>query len=229
MAESSHRYAFTRISSNSKTGPMPVTSTSRDSCPATCSFLGNGCYAEIGPLSWHWRKLDSAGLTLDELCAKVKALPKGSPMRHNQAGDLPTTGDGLIDAEGLSQLADASRRVQGFTYTHHSPWLGTNGAAVLAANQAGFTVNLSAESLYEADALADLDIGPVVVAVPRGTPKVSFTPKGRQVTMCPAVYSDRTCLDCMVCAKAGRKAVIAFEAHGTSAKRVEAVFWAKQA
>lgn len=54
-----HTYHFTRASGNVKTGPIPVTTTSADSCPPTCSFKGNGCYAESGPLALHWRAVSS--------------------------------------------------------------------------------------------------------------------------------------------------------------------------
>ena len=222
-------YAFTRISSNMKLGPMSVTMTDKRSCPDTCSYRsGGGCYAGNFPLGLHWAKLDSDGLSVSDLAYRLKDLPKHSKCRVNQAGDFHHN-NGEIDVEDLGLIVEASQRIDVISYTHHRPNIGKNHDTILAANNAGFTINLSAESLVEADALADLAIGPVVVAVPRGTPKVSFTPKGRQVTMCPAVYSDMTCDRCMICAKPGRKTVIAFEAHGATKARVEKVFWAAQA
>jgi hypothetical protein len=219
-------YAFTQVSSNRKLGLMSVTMTDKGSCPTTCSFKGGGgCYAENFPLSLHWSKLDHAGLSIDELAANLKALPKHSRVRLNQAGDFAHRG-GIIDVDHMRELIEATSRLEVIAYTHHDPVL--NHDTLLGANRAGMVVNLSAESLIEADALADLAVGPVVVAVPRGTPKVSFTPKGRQVTVCPATYSDMTCDRCMICAKPERKGLIAFPSHGSGAKRVEQVFWAKQ-
>ena len=92
-----HTYHFTRVSSNAKTGPIPVTTTSAGSCPPTCSFKGNGCYAESGPLALHGRALTNGkrGGTLAELCEKVAALPRHQLWRHNQAGDLPGFGGDL--------------------------------------------------------------------------------------------------------------------------------------
>ena len=43
-------YHFIRTSSNQKLGPLPATTTSAESCPPTCSFLKNGCYADAGPI-----------------------------------------------------------------------------------------------------------------------------------------------------------------------------------
>ncbi|MEG0068146.1 MAG: hypothetical protein RR740_26515, partial [Pseudomonas sp.] len=68
-----HTYHFTRVSGNAKTGPIPVTTTSADSCPPSCSFKGNGCYAESGPLALHWKAVTAGkrGGSLDELCTKI--------------------------------------------------------------------------------------------------------------------------------------------------------------
>ena len=41
-------YHLTKVSSNRKTGPIPVSTTTSDSCPPTCSLKGAGCYAEQG-------------------------------------------------------------------------------------------------------------------------------------------------------------------------------------
>ncbi len=52
----SHHIAFTRVSSNAKTGPIPVTTTSEETCPVSCPLKRNGCYADAGPLALFWRK-----------------------------------------------------------------------------------------------------------------------------------------------------------------------------
>lgn len=222
-------YAFTKVSSNRKIGPMSVTMTDKKSCSDSCSYKSGGCYALAFPLGLHWSKLDHAGMTVEELTTNhLKRLPKRNKCRMNQAGDFRQK-DGVIDTEDLGLIVEASSHIDVIAYTHHDPLDFTNHDAVLWANKQGFTVNLSAESLVEADFYADLGIAPVVVAVPRGTPKVTHTAKGRQVTMCPAVYSDMTCDRCMICAKSERKSIIAFEAHGASAVKVEKVFWARSA
>lgn len=71
-----HHYALTLRSSNVKTGPIPVSTTSRNSCPGACPLRGNGCYADGGPLGMYWRKVSDgrAGSTLgDFTCAIVQA------------------------------------------------------------------------------------------------------------------------------------------------------------
>ena len=52
---------FSLKSNNSKTGPIPVSTMGRQSCPDACPLKRNGCYGDGGPLSWHWRKV-TAGI-----------------------------------------------------------------------------------------------------------------------------------------------------------------------
>ena len=75
-------------SRNRKTGPIPVVTASKDTCPATCPLRGAGCYAEHGPLALQWEK---CRLTLDELCQRIRRLPKRQLWRYGQAGDLPAS------------------------------------------------------------------------------------------------------------------------------------------
>ncbi len=224
-----HTYHFTRTSSNQKTGPIPVTTTSADTCPASCSLRGNGCYAEYGPLNLHWRAVNSGarGGTLDDLCAELRKLPKRQLWRWAQAGDLP--GDTvMLDAAGVEQILLAQRGKRGFGFTHYDASLPHNAGVIRAANQEGFTINLSADSLAQADALADLRVGPVATLLPEDTRKPVRTPAGRLVAVCPAtVRNDVTCASCGICAVPHRKAIIGFPAHGSGAKKAHRVFYAR--
>lgn len=221
-----HTYHFTRVSGNAKTGPIPVSTTSADSCPPTCSFKGNGCYAESGPLAMHWKAVSNRnrGGTLDELCAKIAELPRHQLWRHNQAGDLPVTSPGRIDHKALRKLITANKGRRGFTYTHHRPTK-PNINAVREANAAGFTVNWSAETLEQADEYAALGAGPVVCVLPADQTTPVRTPAGRLVTVCPAVTGNTDCLNCGICQQRDRRAIVGFPAHGSGAKRVQKVFF----
>ena len=223
-----HTYHFTRVSGNAKTGPIPVSTTSADSCPPTCSFKGNGCYAESGPLAMHWKAVSNRnrGGTLDELCAKVAELPRHQLWRHNQAGDLPVTSPGRIDRKALRKLITANKGRRGFTYTHHRPTK-PNINAVREANDNGLTVNWSAETLEQADEYAALGAGPVVCVLPADQTTPVRTPAGRLVTVCPAVTGNTDCLNCGICQQRDRQAIVGFPAHGSGAKRVQKVFFMK--
>lgn len=218
---------FTRVSGNSKTGPIPTTMTSSETCPTACPLQGkNGCYAGYGTVDLHWRKTDKGENVTDwqGLCKQVKALPKGQLWRHNVAGDLPHNNQ-LINLGLLGELMSANRGKKGFTYTHHDMQLTGNKKAVKAANSAGFTINLSANNLEHADELKALDCGPVVTIVPEDYPKTGATPAGHSVVTCPATYRDNvTCVTCGICAVATRKAIIAFPVHGSGKKKAHKVF-----
>jgi hypothetical protein len=221
----SHHIAFTRVSSNAKTGPIPVTTTSEETCPTSCPLKRNGCYADAGPLALFWRKVTEkrAGLAWSDAMDKIAALPKGTLWRHNQAGDLPGEGD-AIDGFAMIELVRANKGKRGFTYTHKPMNSARNIEAVRAANQEGFTVNLSADNLAEADKLADMAIGPIVVVLPAEQTRATVTPKGRKVAICPATVSDNvTCADCGLCALVNRKAIIGFPAHGASKRKASNV------
>jgi hypothetical protein len=211
------RVKFTRTSSNAKTGPIPTTYTTAETCPTACPLKGAGCYAELGPVALQWNKAQQ-GLTWAELCREIEALPADQLWRHNVAGDLPHNAE-TIDAQALQHLIVANHGRRGFTYTHHDMQRAENRAAVQHANAAGFTVNLSANSLDHADELAALDIGPVVSIVDMDHPQHSTTPAGRPVIVCPAVtVQGMTCATCKLCSKVTRHSIVAFPVHGTRKK-----------
>lgn len=218
------RVHLTLASRNVKTGPIPVTTTSRDTCPSACPFKNNGCYAESGPLRLFWDKV-TRGDTLavwGDVMAQIKRLPSGTLWRHNQAGDLPGI-DGAIDAIAMRELIAANKGKKGFTFTH-KPLTRANVALIKEANESGFTINLSGNDLAHADTLADMAIGPVVTVLPADQLTPTRTPSGRAVAICPAVLSDDvTCQTCGLCAMRDRKAIIGFPAHGTSKKKASAV------
>jgi len=217
-------FHLTPVSANVKTGPIPVSTTTRESCSPTCPFFNNGCYAETGPLRLHWNAVtaQARGVTLDVFCATVAALPDDSLWRHNQAGDLPHIG-GMIDPGALHLLIEANWCKRGFTYTHHDIGLGDNLDLIELANVAGFTVNLSANDLDHADTLADTGL-PVCVVLPVTQADNLLTPAGRRVVICPAIARDDvSCATCQLCARADRTVIVGFPAHGTSVKKADAV------
>ena len=226
----SHQIQFTRTSRNAKTGPIAVTTTSEESCPAACPLKRNGCYAEGGPLAILWRKVTErkAGLAWDGAMAEIAKLPKGSLWRHNQAGDLPGIGDDIA-VDAMRQLISANKGKRGYTYTH-KPVTGdsatstANALLIAEANERGFAVNLSANSLAHADELADTNLGPIVVVLPADQTRATVTPQGRKVAICPATISDSvTCATCGLCALTSRKSIIGFPAHGASKRKASVV------
>lgn len=218
-------------SRNTKTGPIPVSTSHKSSCPSTCPFIGAGCYAEAGPLALFWSKVNngSTGTDWNTFCDSVAALPEGQLWRHNQAGDLPGMNTS-IDAEKLALLVRANGGKRGFTFTHKpvSPAYGGNADAIRDANTAGFTINLSADNLHHADELAALGIAPVVVVLPHDVDGAAThtlkTPEGRTVSVCPATYrEDTTCQTCELCQHQDRACIVGFPAHGSSRRKASRI------
>ncbi len=220
-------------SGNEKTGPIPVSTTSSETCWSGCAFMGNGCYAENFRLGSFWKKVSNgtAGVDWSTFVAQVAAMPDnayGNIWRHNQAGDLPGVNHSL-DTGKLAELvkANAAAGMRGFTYTHKPLRTAKERKAIADANAAGFTINLSGNSPAHADTLADLQIGPVVTVLPdtaHGNADL-HTPAGRRIVVCPATYRDDvTCASCQLCQRAERKTIVGFPAHGQSrAKASQAV------
>jgi hypothetical protein len=186
------KYHFVPVSSNRKTGPIPVTYTERASCPPSCPHYRADCYAEDFYTRLAWDKVPTRGGTLDQLCASIAAL---------------------------REIVRANRWRRGFTYTHKkSPealeWAGH-------ATAWGFTVNLSADDAGDADALAPFGPVVCIVPTdtpektytPEGRTIIVCPAQSRE---------DITCATCGLCARADRAVIVGFRAHGTRARVADA-------
>jgi hypothetical protein len=196
-----------------------------------CPFKKAGCYAENYGLNFLWNRVDAgtAGTDWPTFCNAIEALPPATLWRYGQAGDLPNQA-GHIDGEALGHLVQANIGKRVIAYTHCNPLLGNNAKYIRGANDWGFTVNLSANTLEHADTLSNYQLGPVVVVLPSDQLENTATPCGRRVVICPTyTRDDITCMTCGLCAIADRKTIIGFPAHGTGAKKAEQAikFWSK--
>lgn len=214
------KYHLTHKSSNVKTGKIPVSTTSADSCPTSCAFYNKGCYAKSGPLALHWKKVgEDRGISQDEFLSLIAKLPQGQFWRHNQAGDLPHD-DGRIDSEFLYALVMANEGKKGFTYTHHRTDK-INLAMIRGAIFKGFTINLSGNDMDHAVELSETGL-PTCAVIPSTEKRTSFEHKGKKFLVCPATYRDKmSCDKCRLCQKADRKYIVAFPAHGTQKKHID--------
>jgi hypothetical protein len=225
-----HWYHLTKITTNKKLGAMATSTTSRDSCSPSCPLLGNGCYADAGgPLRLHWDIVSSGpeaekprGVDIESFIKALKTLPEGSCFRHNQAGDLPHA-NGKINAHALELITNAcaERKLTAWTYTHHSIDNMNNIVMIEWANKAGLTVNVSAHSQQQAADYQRAGI-PSVCIVPKNETRKAWEHDGVKFLVCPAQWSEKSCKDCRLCAVADRACVVAFKAHGSQAKKVEA-------
>ena len=235
-------FYFTRVSSNRKTGPMPVVTASKQTCPTSCPLQDNGCYAEAGPIAILWRAVTSGskGISFADLCRKIRRLPRGQIWRYGQAGDLPGEGD-EIDGEQLGHLAAANARRPAIVFTHKPP-TASNLKHLQAAVEKGLHINLSADGLAETDELASTGLSVVTIlsseygrkdgealqayrARRRALP--SHTPGGLRIAICPATYLNVTCVECQVCSRPRPNGtVMGFPAHANRSASVDALFMA---
>lgn len=227
------RYTWSARSGNAKLGPIPTCIASADSCPPSCSWYGNGCFAEYDVLAHHWRQTQPGkrGITFAELLERVRALPRGKVWRYATAGDLPGPGTKL-DADALGELVLANAGRRGFTFTHKPTTAPLVRRVLEMANRAGFTINLSADTLEQADELSALGIAPVAVVLPLKKdgedPQPAKgadlrTPAGRRIVVCPAETRGLTCAVCQLCTRANRKGIVGFYAHGQAKRAVSEV------
>ena len=173
------------------------------------------------------------GTGFDEYCDQISMLPDNLIYRPMVGGDLPGIA-GLISKPHMLRLiaANKNRRGKGckkpIGYTHapvtvsDAPFGPDNAAIIKHANAEGFTINLSADTVGAADRLVDLQIGPVVCVLPKGTRRKTYTPKGRSIVVCPAILAGKlgtiTCNDCQMCSRVDRPYLIGFPAHGLREK-----------
>ena len=218
--------AFTAISSNAKTGPIPTTTSDRSTCWTGCPFYDKGCYAKSGPQNIHWKAVSAGerGYEWDAFLRLVRKLQRGQLWRHNVSGDLPVVSDGVIDGNKVVELAESNRGRKGYTYTHH-PLTETNLGVIKYANAAGFTVNVSTESVEVADrVMSEHGIPAVAVVHSDKTDRFYRTESGRRVITCPAtIHENVTCATCGLCQQSDREFIIAFPAHGNAKKTVNAI------
>lgn len=227
-------FNLTLVSANRKTGPIPVSMSTKETCPDACPFKNGGCYGLGGPVNIHWNRLTQkkkGQLWKDFTDTVKKKIPQGQIWRHNAVGDLVGENNN-IDSAALKLLVSANKGKRGYTYTH-KPVLSSesvseeqaenNQKAISHANKNGFTVNLSADTLDQADKKASLGIAPIVVVLPSTTKETCFTPQGRKVIVCPATLNDSiNCEKCKLCSRQ-RSVIVGFPAHGISKNKVDVI------
>ncbi len=216
--------ALTKKSSNAKVGKIPVTTSSKKTCPDSCPLLNNGCYASAGfHTNLHWDKVTSGerGVSIDDLCKQIQELPVGQLWRHNVAGDLIGNAD-KIDKKALNSLVKANKGRLGFTYTHYPMTKKHNVDAIRKANAGGFVVNISANNPEQARTIKDKLGLPVVTVVSSDFWQGHH--RQQNIVRCPAETNDAiTCKTCKLCARQNRSDIVGFTVHGSKTKQAEVI------
>jgi hypothetical protein len=201
-------------------------------CPRTCVFKDNGCYAQGGSGNFSGPRLDAAAWTayssedvIEDEVQQIDGAFGGGPVPQDGARggrDLRLHVGGDVGSEGgawrLSGAATRWRERGGgavWTYTHlwrHVPreaW--GKGLSVLASVERAADIEVARQAGY-ASAI-------VVEDFPRGGKAFSLPGTAAQVLPCPAETTLRTpCVSCRLCMDdrdlIRKNQAIAFKVHG---------------
>ena len=236
-------------SSNRKTGDVIQSYSSRVTCPTSCKFRKNGCYADGYHTARQWDRCDNPedsryvingehlAIGLKEaVFDKLRKNPTRNKIlfRHNIAGDISIEGTSMIDINRVDTIAKAiedtngtiGNVLQGYTYTHCTIDLNASDIIHDAAKR-GFLINASCETAEEARHAKALGINAVIASVnPKETEK-ELKAIGLYGAQCPAqIKEGMDCNRCQLCAK-NRKVVIIFGVHGNASKKAAKVIMMK--
>ena len=218
-------FHFVPKSGNKKTGFMPVTYNSRLSCPDSCIFKNNGCYANNHHIRLNWDKVTSGerGGSFKELLNNIKALKPGTIWRACVAGDIPSNNKGEISRTYIKGITEANQGLKGYTYTHNRLDIGENISLLKTANKQGFTVNISTESEAAADNAVLNNLPTVIVVKSTEARRTWLTKNKNRILVCPAQTNGANCIDCQLCQHRPKNLIIAFKAHGNQARKIDKI------
>ena len=220
------RYAMAfETSQNAKIGRTSATYATQASCPRSCPFFGNGCYAEVAFCGITTRRLNAYASTLDlspediadAEAREIAALTGKLPLRVHVVGDCRT--NGAASTIGAAMVAHTAKHGQfAWTYTHawrdvaRESW---HGASVLA----------SVETADDARAAGARGYATAIVVSEHPSNKV-YDLDGVKVLPCPGEVNDAvTCATCGLCGKDStlreRGLTIGFAAHSARAAQVK--------
>lgn len=237
-------------SSNKKTGDVIQSYSSRVTCPNSCKFKKNGCYAEGYHTARQWDRCDNPEdsryvangeqLTIGLKAAVFEKLRKNPArtkilFRHNIAGDIAIEGTSLIDIDRVDDIVKAivdtnevvGKVLQGYTYTHCTI---DHNASNIIHNVAskGFLINASCETVEEVKQAKSLGINAVIASVDPMETARELKAMGMHGVQCPAQTKEGvSCDSCRLCAR-DRSAVVIFGVHGTASKKAAKVIVLKK-
>ena len=227
-------------SGNEKTGPIATTAVGTCRSCVDCSHKGTGsCYFESGFRTRALNERLNAAVveqkaSIERIAtAEARAIGglltgkkrdgsnrvTGRPLRIHVGGDAPTP-------EAARIIAAAARR---FTERVNAPSYGYTHAWRRVARSAwkGVSILASCETLADARKALKRGYAPAIIVSKFEGSKASNA-EGIRLIPCPAqTRDDVTCNNCRLCMDADKlvklNAAIAFEAHGSGAKRTRAI------
>lgn len=208
---------------NKKTGCFGTYRPVDDTCPDTCPFLNNGCYAQGGNVNLHQMRASSDlrnSLNSAALALSLGAV-KGEIVRLHVSGDfiVRNGGEKEVDTDyifGLVEICEALDAAGfdgtfGYTYTHIPKDKFEPYAAVLS----GYISVMFSDHFGAGGA----------IVWPHNDRDSVREKTDAKVYMCPNQRTDGRvkCIDCGLCFDdpEGNNRLVLFDPHGASAKRIE--------
>lgn len=195
-------------------------------CPSTCTFRDNGCYAQTGASRRIMQKLDAEAVsgvfpTLNEARLMVAAFGRGQVPQDGAKGGrdlrLHVGGDAssAFDVETLAVAAENWRARKGgtvWTYTHRwreIPATAWGRIAAWASCETPEDVRAAHKASYRAS-----------VVVQEHPSEKMYDWHGFKVLPCAFETRGKTCVECRLCLDAplDPKVVIGFAVHGQGGK-----------
>jgi hypothetical protein len=196
--------------------PVAATYRTYESCPTTCAFLGNGCYA-AGRIESTAKKWGSTGSAWAELLARD--APFKAYLRHNVVGDI-LGNDDMPDEDYIAAAAwllEERPDLVPFGYTHTWDRPDINPDVL-----PGAVMNASCESARDIVTARAQGWDTVITVATIEDMREAALEADSPITLCPAQRRDDIgCGDCGLCAKSGRAVTVAFLTHGSGHKKAE--------
>lgn len=214
-------------SKNAKLGPnVWATYVSQTTCPLSCPFRGNGCYAEAGHMRFVTTRLNRAAVT--SLEATVNEADKIRAVGSWGHGRLHVVGDATTD-EQARILADAVAYYQTRWVNKGKPapnvWTYTHGHDTKRESWGTISVLRSCETVTQAVKAMDDGFAAAIV-IDYATDAPFAHPDDPSVTVIPCreqTGAAKDCASCRLCMRDDillrKRAVIGFKPHGTSKAR----------
>jgi hypothetical protein len=213
-------------STNSKLGAVSATYTSQASCPKSCPWYRNGCYAERGLVGWQTRKLNRSAVrgALRIAQAEARAIDR---LTGDRLLRLHVVGDARTDA-AAGELGAAARRYAArgmLPRRGRKVWTYSHSWRTVSRDSWGDAVSVLASVETVRDAREAMAKGYAAAVVVSAFERSSAYPiDGTTVLPCPHQTRGVSCRDCGLCRDDERLRsaglVIAFQAHSTGAPAV---------
>lgn len=210
-----------------KVGDVAVTYAPIQSCPKSCRFLDNGCYAQQGHCGFTFRRLSNAVNSLKDSRPKnialaelegILALSGDKPLRLHISGDCRTPEAAKILAFGAAKYKEKHNQPV-WTYTHawkdipRKAWGNISVFAscetmkeVQLANNRGYAVCMTRYKPFDKGFFYNND------------------PEGYWMLPCKEQVSGITCSNCHYCFKdeyhLQNKNILCFFSHGTQKNKI---------